>query len=230
MRDKSKYRLAALVAATAVIAAPVAADAQRQAPKEPKRNPPVRNATIVASDNPVVYGYTTTISGRFRGEFNRAPVSLATQAYPFTAPFSEVARVTANQQGEWAAKVRPGINALYRATALTASPLSTGDIFVGVSPRISLSLSDAHPRAGQKVTFSGRVTPARDGRTIDIQRQKGPNTWGTVAKTKLRDAGSARSKYETDVEINGDGRFRIQLRRDAKYMTGYSRPRTIDAN
>lgn len=54
--------------------------------------------------------------------------------------------------------------------------------------RISLSVSDATPRVGRLVRFSGRACPARDGLGILIERKMRPGTYRTVRRTALKPA------------------------------------------
>jgi copper binding plastocyanin/azurin family protein len=78
-------------------------------------------------------------------------------------------------------------------------------------PRVTLAVSDSTPRAGRRIRFSGFVSPARDGAVLQLQRRT-RRGYRTVATTRLRDAGSARSKFSIRLRIRADGRYRARLK------------------
>jgi hypothetical protein len=76
---------------------------------------------------------------------------------------------------------------------------------------VTLKLSDAKPAPGQRVRFSGTVTPALDGQTVQIQRRTRTGSFKSVAKTALRDAGDERSKYSLRIRMFRDAVFRARV-------------------
>jgi hypothetical protein len=93
---------------------------------------------------------------------------------------------------------------------------------------VTLALSDATPRRGQRVRLFGSVRPQKDGGTVEIQKRSKGGVFRTVAKARLRDAGSARSVYSRRLRVLRDAVFRARVAGDAAYATGLSSARTVD--
>jgi hypothetical protein len=95
---------------------------------------------------------------------------------------------------------------------------------------VTLRVSDSTPAAGTRVRFSGVVRPARDGALVLIQRRVRPGTFRTVARARLKDAGTARSTYAVRVRIRRDGVFRARVSGNADHAAGLSRTRPVNAH
>ena len=77
-------------------------------------------ATISATPNPVVYGSHTTISGVVTGKHaSGATVTLQSNPYPYTGPFSKAATSTATATGQYTFHVSPSLNTTYQVVAHT---------------------------------------------------------------------------------------------------------------
>lgn len=211
--------LAITAVALFALALPVLAPAQRP----PRGGDP----SISASPATVTFGSATTISGRLRGG-NREGVVIVLERNPHPyAGFAEVATTTTNARGEYRFQPTPDRNTRYRVTARNTPPETSSEVLVRVRTRVGVRLSDATPRRGALVTFSGSVTPAHDGRLVRIQRRTATGTYRTVARTRLRDAGDTRSSYSRRLRIGSDGVYRVHVSGDADHATGVSRARTI---
>jgi plastocyanin len=103
----------------------------------------------------------------------------------------------------------------------------------GTSPapmNVSLRLSDYTPRRGQRIRFYGSVRPQHDGRLVHVQRRTRTGRYRTVARTRLRDAGTSRSTYSVRLRLYRDGTFRALVRGDGDHATGKSRRRRVNVS
>src|SRR5918996_5436827 len=214
-----KRILAVTAVALLALALPVLAPAQQP--------PRAGDPSISARPETVIFGSATTISGRLRGGDREGVVVVLEQnPHPF-AGFTEAATATTNSRGEYSFRVTPDRNTRYRVTARRTPPETSAEVLVRVQIRVSIRVSDATPRRGQLVRFSGSATPAHDGRLVRIQRRTATGTFRTVARTRLRDAGDLRSAYSRRLRIFRDGVYRVHVSGDADHATGRSRARSI---
>jgi plastocyanin len=94
--------------------------------------------------------------------------------------------------------------------------------------KVTLALSDATPRRGERIRLFGSVRPQKDGGTVEIQKRSKGGVFRTVAKARLRDAGGARSVYSRRLRVLRDAAFRARVAGDAAYATGLSSARAVD--
>lgn len=190
--------------------------------------------TIDAAPNPVLWGASTTISGRLRGpENNGRTIDLQHDPHPYGTDYNPtpLARTTTNGDGYYTFTVAPGRNTNYRVVARVDPERFSENVKVGVRMNITRRVSDRTPRRGQRVTFSGRVTPAHDDRVVRIQRLGSDGVFRTVARTRTEDAGEdspRRSVYERRLRIFRDGVFRAQISGDDDHRGNASSPVQLD--
>jgi hypothetical protein len=229
MRASANTRSAAagatlLAAAAVAAAAPGAAESQR-----PPRGP---SLTLDARPATIVFGDRVALSGRLRGASPDRDVLVRLEAdttRPYGDAYGPAGSVTrTGPSGNYAFTVTPGRNTQYRAVAESSPPLTSGARLVVVRMRVGLIVSDATPRRGQRVRFSGSVSPEHDGRAALVQRRSPSGRFATVARTALRDAGTARSRYSRRVRIRRDGVYRVKAPGDEDHVNGFSRERAID--
>jgi hypothetical protein len=211
-----------VVAAAAVAATPALA---AHAAKPPKADA----ISLTATPTEVVFGSPVAFDGRVNGTKAGVAVDLQRDVYPYGDGFAPVASTTTSTSGGYAFTLKPARNAHYRAVAHTPAPRTSAEVAVGVRPRVGVRVSSLTPAAGTRVRLSGSVWPAHDGRVLRIQRRTATGTWSTVARTRLRDAGSRRSRYTRRVRIPGDGVYRALLRAHGDHLAGISREVPIDA-
>jgi hypothetical protein len=181
------------------------------------QQPPGRNAVTIAAAPPTVtFGRPTTISGQVTGPDNaNVEVTLEENPHPFTGGFKATAvKTTTNATGAYTMAVTPSVNTRYRVTAKTKPPVTSPETTVDVRVRVGFRLSDRTPAVGQRVRFSGIVTPGHDGTVARIQRRFRTG-WRTVARATLVAAtpvnGVARSRYSNRLRINRSGTFRVRV-------------------
>lgn len=190
--------------------------------------------TIGATPEPVLWGASTTISGRLKGSDNEGKaVELQHDPHPYGADYNPepLARTATNAQGFYEFKIAPARNTNYRAVAQT-DPRSLSENFkVHVQMRINRRVTDRTPRRGDSITFYGAVAPAHDGQVVYVQRRGSDGVFRTVARTNLNDAGDmypTNSFYERNLKIRRDGVFRVQVRGDGDHHSNNSRIVRID--
>ena len=224
--------LKALAAATALaMTAPLVATADHK-PGHPAKPPPgTGNLSIAAAPNPVLFGRAVTISGRLRGGDNAGKtIVLQHDPYPYATEYNPrpVETTTTNADGDYTFTVTPEVNTNYRTVARVDPEARSDNQTVGVKMRITRTVSDATPRRGQVVTFTGTVKPAHDGRTVYIQRRRSDGTWRTVATDRLDAAPGDVSTYERDLRINRDGTFRVKVNTHADHIGNKTRRIRLD--
>jgi hypothetical protein len=110
----------------------------------------------------------------------------------------------------------------------TPAPVETPTAPPTTAMSVTLRVDDPRPRRGQRVRFFGSVRPPHDGRIVKIQRRGGGGRYRTVARTRLRDAGDARSSYSRRLRVWRDGVYRARVPADGDHLTGTSRRRRVD--
>lgn len=215
----------ALVLASSV---PTTIAAANHKPDHGQPGPGSGQLTLTAAPSPVVYGGSTTLSGKLGGgQAGGQSVLIEANPAPFTA-FKQSATVTTNANGSYSATVKPLVIMRYRATAKTSPPAVSSEVVVRVRIRVGLLLSDATPRRGAKVVFSGRAHPAHDGALVSIKKRTSTGSFATIARTRLLDDGTARSRYRRTVRIRRSGVYRVSVSsNDSDHLSGVSRMRRI---
>lgn len=222
-----KRLLPAIVAVAVVAAMPVIAEADHKpghTPGKPKPPPGGTDLTISAQPNPTVFQRATVISGKLKGSDHAGKtVTLREDEFPFGDAFKNVATTTTDAKGDYAFTRNPARNTSYRVESGTKiSPA----VLVKVRIRMSLRVSDATPRVGQLVRFSGRGCPAHDGLPVRIQRKTAKGTFRTVRRTTLRGATRC-SNYTRQFRIYRDGTYRVTTD-DADHARGFSASRFLN--
>lgn len=211
--------------ALAVLACPAAAIAAKP-PKPPKS----ATLTIAAAPSPVTFGSATTLSGRLSGGRAAAaqPVTVQADTAPLDGKYVDVATVVTDANGDWKATNAPTALTRYRAQAKTAPPATSSTVDVAVRLRVRVHVSDRTPSKGERVRFSGTAAPAHDGARVRVQRRTSAGRWRTVARTRLRDAGTEVSRYGRRVRVSRTGTYRVRvLSGDTDHRRGTSRKRRL---
>jgi hypothetical protein len=189
--------------------------------------------TVAAKPAHVVFGKSTVISGQVTGT-NNAGVQVTLQGAT-TGGFKPVGNpVATDASGNYSFTVSPQVNTKYHVDAKTKPKAQSPDVTVTVSPKVGMSVSDKTPRKGQKVRFSGSVTPAHDGKVASVQRRTSSG-WKTVKTTTLVAStpvnGIARSKYAVRVKVRRTGTYRVLVTvADTDHVDGHSRKRKLRAH
>lgn len=189
--------------------------------------PEPKNVTIGATPTTVKFGGVVTLAGKLSGS-NNAGRAVTVEQDPFPVDtFTNAGSATTNATGDWTFTHKPSVNTRYRARSGNADS-KTVDVMV--RPAITLKVSDRTPAVGQRVRFSGRFCPEKDGTAVELQRRSGTH-WRTVRKPVLKDIpADACSKYSKRLRISKDSRYRVHFAGDATNVAGNSRSRRLDAH
>jgi hypothetical protein len=193
--------------------------------------PPGGNAiTIAATPTSVPYGRATAITGKLVGP-NSANVKLTLQSRPFPVPgaqFADAATGVTDAAGNYNFGVVPFVNTEYQVVAKTKPEVTSPVQRVRVRFAVTLRLSDATPRRGTRVRFSGRVKPAHDGARVQIQRRTAPGKFHTVATALLKPSTTAgESVYSKRLRIDRSGVYRVRVLGDGQHATGTTKTHRI---
>jgi hypothetical protein len=187
----------------------------------------------IAATNPIVWGRSSVVSGNVKGAAAGVLVDLQADPFPFSdTEFAKVATVPTDAKGDYRFTVMPKSNTRYRVVAATSPPVTSAVVNVLVQIRVKVAVSDSTPLRGSLVKFSGTACPAHDGNTVYVQKRTSTGSFGTVARTTLRDAGDTCSKYSRSIRVYSDGVYRVKVSSagDGDHMTGVSRRVSLDAH
>lgn len=193
--------------------------------------PSSSSISITVSRKTVLFGFSTTVSGHVSG--NKAPgAGVTLQAKPFGAKsFSSVQSKTATSAGNYSFTYFPPINTSVRVVAKTAPTATSVGVFVGVQPFVGLRVGTTRPRTGQRVVFTGTVSPAFNGLLVWFQRRTVTGHWRTEAATTLFAATpgphGARSQYFRRLRIKRSSTWRVVFPAPAGWISNRSRTRTL---
>lgn len=201
---------------------------------KPGHNPGQANADVsIAATSPIVWGRSTVITGTVKGAAAGVLVDLQADPFPYSdTGFVKDATVPTDAKGAYRFTPMPKLNTRYRVVAATSPPVTSTVATVLVKIRAKIRVSDSTPLRGTLVTFSGSGCPAHDGNLVYIQKRTSTGSYGTVARTKLVDAGDTCSKYSRRLRIYSDGVYRVKISSagDGDHMTGVSRAIRLDAH
>jgi hypothetical protein len=230
-RSTQRRTRSAFIGLAALAALPAAAAAHHQPGHQ--GGPNEGNLSISAT-SPVVWGRSTTVTGKLTATNPNSGVAVDLQAdpYPFEDNgFGTVASGTTDANGDYRLTAKPTSHTRYRAVAKASPPVTSAATTVLVRIRVTFAVSDSTPRAGSLVRFSGTACPEHDGARASIQRRTSTGSYRTVARATLADTGGACSSYARRVRVRSDGVYRVRVESgaDADHSTGTSRRIRIDA-
>jgi hypothetical protein len=167
--------------------------------------------TLTAAPNPVPFGRPTVLSGTLTGTGAAGrQVALQSNPFPYTAGFTTISnpQLTGTDGAFSFPLLSVPLNTQYRVLIPTRPEVVSPIVGVNVAVRVSTNVSSTRVRTGHRVRFFGRVTPARPGALVGIQKQRGTR-WVTVAGTITHSAGKSFSRYAKRIRIRRGGRYRV---------------------
>jgi hypothetical protein len=201
---------------------------------KPGHNPGQGNADVsISATSPIVWGKSSVVGGSVRGAGAGVLVDLQSDPFPYSdAEFAKEATVPTDAKGDYRFTPMPKLNTRYRVVAQASPPVTSTIATVLVRIRVKVGVSDSTPKRGSLVTFSGSACPAHDGNLVYVQRRTSTGGYGTVARTKLVDAGDTCSKYSRRVRVFSDGVYRVKVSAggDGDHVAGVSRTVALDAH
>jgi hypothetical protein len=179
--------------------------------------------TIGASSPTIVFGQTTTISGKVlptrQDHLTITLQSAPTLAGPWVTHRQPSSTINRKTGGYLFAGLAPSSNTYYRTDV---DGVFSAPLHVLVRFRVGVSVSTRHPSAGSLVRFRGRVAPAHRGQRIWIERLGSDGRWHIVKRARLRGLDPHFSFYSVRVRIERSGRYRVVVRRDLGHAEGLS--------
>ena len=214
MRSTLLLTIAAVTAAVAL--APGLAPAQN----------PANTVTLAAAPTLITFGGQTVLSGQVTGADN-AGVKVDLQEDPF--PFGEYKNSgtsgTTDASGNYTFTVKPTLLTRYRVNAKAKPSIESAPVDVRVRSLVTLTVNDRTARRGQRITFSGTVTPAHAG-TVKLQRRIGTGSFRTVASPALVAAGAS-STFTRRLRVRRTATYRVRTVADADHVRGTSPKRRV---
>ena len=186
--------------------------------------------TLAATPNPVPFGRPTVLSGTLTGTGSAGrQVALQANPFPYTQGFVTVSnpQLTAANGAFSFPLLSVPLNTQYRVLIPTRPEVVSPIVGVNVAVRVSTNVSATRVRTGHRVRFFGRVTPARPGALVGIQKLRGTR-WVTVAGTITHHSGKSFSRYAKRIRIRRGGRYRVFVSiADGNFTSNYGRTVTI---
>src|SRR4051794_29486904 len=131
-RLTARNRIVIAALAAAAVAIPFSADAAKP-PKPPGGGK--TGISIAANPNPVVFGRTSTVSGKVNGSPGAVGVDIQTNPYPY-AGFTTIKTVTSDTKGNYNSRpLSLAANTSVRAVAHTSPARTSNTVFVSVRKR-----------------------------------------------------------------------------------------------
>jgi hypothetical protein len=179
---------------------------------------------LLASPNPVVYGGVVSLAGTLTGpEVAGKEVALEGKAYPFTGPFQQIGNtVVTTPQGGFSFLFSFLITQQLRVVSQAKPSVVSPTIVESVALAATLHVRRSHRHPG-RFRFTGRVTPARVGNAVLIQRRS-HKRWKTVRIALTRARTAAYSGFSRRLRLHRGGRFRAVVRTiGGDYVDGVTR-------
>ena len=209
-----------LIAAGAALAlAPVHAGAQ---------NTP-NTVTLAGAPLVVAFGAETALSGQVTGADNAGVrVDLQEDQFPYDGMKNSGQTVTTDASGNYSFRAKPALLTRYQVTAKARPQVESPLVEVRVRPLVTLGVDDATARRGQRITFSGSVTPAHDGGKVLLQRKVGTGSFRTIATlTLVKSTVAGRSDFGHAARVRRTAVYRVRMAADADHTRATSPRRRV---
>jgi hypothetical protein len=148
--------------------------------------------TVTASTRRPVWGTGVTLRGRVR-DGARVSVALQRQRFPFTEPFAEVARATADADGDYTLR-SPALYGTSRLRVVTrgATVVTSAVTTASVAVRVGLRTE----RVGRsRMRLAGAIWPAVPAGRVSLQRRTASGRYVLVRRVAPRPLSGNRSRY-----------------------------------
>jgi hypothetical protein len=180
------------------------------------------NFTIQASPNPITDGQSVTISGTVASA-PKMPVTLEAHTARQHG-FAPVVEVMTDSSGNYTFPAQSPINSTYYQ--VKGAGKRSAVLYEGVKDMLTAEVSQTTIQAGQKLTFSGTVTPDHTGHVIYLERQNASGMGFHVVKVATVLPGSSYAITHT-VYDPGTKVFRVKIPGGPENEGAASTPFTI---
>ena len=184
--------------------------------------------SLGTSPGVITFGKQTILSGQLTaGNAAGVKLTLEQDPAPFNvSEFKNVTTATTDATGKFTFTQAPTTNTNYRVTARNPDASSV-IVTVKVRLRVALAVSSTSVKRGKRVTFSGSVTPPRNGQVVRIQKRVNKH-WRTVKTTLLAASSDPQvSTFKTSIRVRARSRYRAFVAGDAANAAGASGGQTI---
>jgi hypothetical protein len=181
--------------------------------------------SLTANPNPATWGTGATLSGQLTGTGNAGrTVKLQQNAFPYSASFTDVGNPLVTDANGAFGFVVPllTVNTQFRVVTVGSPHATSPVVLVGCAVRVSVKASHRKVRRGQRVRFSGHVTPLNDGALFAIQRLR-KGAWVTVKGGSLHHSSLTSSRYARTLRIRHFGQYRVFVGVNNQNTSGTSR-------
>jgi hypothetical protein len=186
--------------------------------------------TINASPPNILDGQMATISGvLFKAGSTTVPdggVGVTLWGQSYGKPYMALQSTSTNPTtGTYTFTVAPTLNTVYRVRTTLMPKRGTAQTFEGVHDVVSITPSSLTALVGEKVTFTGGVTPDKAEHVVYLQRLGADNDWHTVKISFI----SALSTYQFKWTFGTPGakQFRVLVPGGRYNDSGHSNPVSI---
>lgn len=184
-----------------------------------KQNP---NVSINSSANPIDEGQSTTISGVVAGVTSPQPVTLLARTAR-QRNFAPVASGMTDASGNYSFPQTPVVNTFYM---VQAKPKHSAVLYEGVRDVVTASVDQTNVVAGTTLTFTGSVSPDKNGHVIYLQKSNpSGNGWHTIQQRNVQ-AGSTFTLTHR-VTAPGVKQFRVVIPGGPVNQRGVSQALTV---
>jgi hypothetical protein len=192
----------------------------------------VHGFTINSSAPVIGVGQSATISGILSQKASKAPeantpVTLCYHAIGQSQFTCDTAGVT-NSDGSYHFTVTPEFNAIYQVRTTLPPHRHSAQLFEGVRDDVSLTATPTSSQTGQKVTFTGSVTPDKAGDTVYLQRFGADGYWHTVAVSTVQP--NSTFQFVREFGNTGSKTFRAHVLADPQNVGGVSNQVTVNVS
>jgi hypothetical protein len=179
--------------------------------------------TINASEDPINYGQSVTISGVLSGATTSEPLTLLAHAV-HQHGYAPVAQISSEANGGYSFPAQSPVNStLYE---VQGAGRKSAALYEAVKDVLTAEASPTSLPAGQAVTFKGTVAPAQEGHVIYLERQDVNGANFHVVQVSYVLAGSSYSIVHS-VYVPGMKVFRIDIPGGPGNGRAVSQPFTI---
>ncbi|MDA0166187.1 fibronectin type III domain-containing protein [Solirubrobacter ginsenosidimutans] len=139
-----------------------------------------------------VWGSGLTIAGSVSGA-GSTPVALEKQDWPYSAPYAQIATVTANSGGAFNFTVPALLLTTHlRVVTRTAVPVYSPVTTASVAAKVGLKTKRLR---GKRVRIEGAIWPAVPNGRVSLQRQTASGKWGFYKRGTVSALDATRSRY-----------------------------------
>ena len=189
----------------------------------------VPDFTINSTDPVIEVGQSATIFGKLymKGTTKPepdTPVTLCGKIAGQPQFNCDTAGVTGSD-GSYSFTVSPVHNEVYVVQTTLPPRRHTARLLEGVRDAVTLTASSSSASAGQKVTFTGTVTPDKAGDTVYLERFGADGNWHVVAVSTVRP--NSMFQFVKVLGNPGTKTFRAHVLADPLNVGGVSPPLTL---